>query len=243
MRLEEKRQVAAWVVRAKEGDSGAWDALIRFYYGRLGRFYCRRLRDPYLAEDLIQEALLAGFRSLHRLRDPFCFDAWICRVARNMYADACKERPPLLLDPDRFHDNLARRARGVGEEGAAFRGRALRRAMGCLRSADARALWDHHALGVRIEALCRRYGVSLSGMKMRLWRARKRLRPLLEDSLDGMVPAPPGGGGGRSAKGGGSRRPPGEEGRRRREDAERPDAMVGDAPGPVPGGTDRAGPG
>src|SRR6185295_7054357 len=53
----------------------------------------RILRDPYLAEDATQRALLEAWRYLPTLRDPDRFEAWAYRLLVNdCHAEARRER-------------------------------------------------------------------------------------------------------------------------------------------------------
>jgi RNA polymerase sigma-70 factor (ECF subfamily) len=64
----------------------------------------RILRDPGLAEDATQQALLIAWRKLPTLREPDRFDAWTYRLVVNAcYAEAGRRRvhlTPLRLLPD-----------------------------------------------------------------------------------------------------------------------------------------------
>lgn len=76
------------IARAAEGDSAAFDALIR---PRLDRLYVtaqRIVRDGPAAEDALQQALVLAWRDLAALRDRDRFDAWLYRlVIRACYHD------------------------------------------------------------------------------------------------------------------------------------------------------------
>jgi RNA polymerase sigma-70 factor (ECF subfamily) len=75
------------------GDEAAFDALIGRVGDNLHSVARRILRDPYLAEDAMQRALLDAWRYLPRLRDPERFDAWAYRLVVNAcYAEARRER-------------------------------------------------------------------------------------------------------------------------------------------------------
>jgi RNA polymerase sigma-70 factor (ECF subfamily) len=71
------------VEQAMRGDEEAFDALIERVGDRLHSVARRILRDPYLAEDATQRALLDAWRNLPRLRDPDRFDAWAYRLLVN----------------------------------------------------------------------------------------------------------------------------------------------------------------
>jgi len=68
------------VRRAARGEHEAFDALVRFASNRLYGIAYRILRDQYLAEDALQQALVSIWNDLPKLRDPDRFDAWTYRV-------------------------------------------------------------------------------------------------------------------------------------------------------------------
>ncbi len=79
------------VRRAAHGDHQAFDALVRFASNRLYGVAYRILRDQYLAEDALQQALITVWNELPRLRDPERFDAWTYRlIVRASTAEARK---------------------------------------------------------------------------------------------------------------------------------------------------------
>ena len=81
------------VERAMHGDEEAFDALIERVGDQLHSVARRILRDPYLAEDATQRALLEAWRNLPRLRDPDRFEAWIYRLLVNAcHTEARRER-------------------------------------------------------------------------------------------------------------------------------------------------------
>jgi RNA polymerase sigma-70 factor, ECF subfamily len=68
------------VERAGEGDHEAFAVLVRGSIARLDAAARLILRDPELARDAVQDALVHAWRDLPGLRDPDRFDAWIHRV-------------------------------------------------------------------------------------------------------------------------------------------------------------------
>jgi RNA polymerase sigma-70 factor, ECF subfamily len=78
---------------AMHGDEEAFDTLIERVGDQLHSVARRILRDPYLAEDATQRALLDAWRNLPRLRDPDRFEAWLYRLLVNAcHAEARRER-------------------------------------------------------------------------------------------------------------------------------------------------------
>jgi RNA polymerase sigma-70 factor (ECF subfamily) len=77
------------VERAARGEPNAFDALARQASNRMYGIAYRILRDQYLAEDALQQALISVWNELPRLRDPDRFDAWTYRlIVRSATAEA-----------------------------------------------------------------------------------------------------------------------------------------------------------
>jgi RNA polymerase sigma-70 factor (ECF subfamily) len=90
--------------RARAGDRAAFEELVR----RTARLVYARLfletGDPHRTEDLVQETLLAAFRSIHRLDNPGGFRSWLLRIAQNTLTDSARREstrkrtpPPLVV--------------------------------------------------------------------------------------------------------------------------------------------------
>lgn len=60
---------------------------------RLYQLACRLENDPGKAEDLVQEALLTGFRKFHQLKDPRAFHAWTSKILRHTYLNQQTKNP------------------------------------------------------------------------------------------------------------------------------------------------------
>ena len=81
------------VERAMRGDEAAFDTLIERQGDHLHSVARRILRDPYLAEDATQRALLDVWRYLPTLKDPDRFEAWTYRLLVNAcQTEARRER-------------------------------------------------------------------------------------------------------------------------------------------------------
>ncbi|MDQ2689939.1 MAG: hypothetical protein M3Y29_06670, partial [Chloroflexota bacterium] len=71
------------VRRARDGDHGAFDALVRPQIERLYGLAGLLLSDRTRAEDAVQEALLRAWRDLPKLREAGKFGAWLRRLVVN----------------------------------------------------------------------------------------------------------------------------------------------------------------
>ena len=81
------------VERARSGDQEAFADLVRQVSDTLLGVARRILRDPALAEDALQNALLTIWRKLPHLRDVDRFEGWAFRIlVHACYADAPRNR-------------------------------------------------------------------------------------------------------------------------------------------------------
>jgi RNA polymerase sigma factor (sigma-70 family) len=91
------------VIRAQRGDRDAYSVLAAGIVDRFMAVARRILRDIDLAEDATQQALVAVWQDLPKLRDPARFEAWSYQLlVRACYAEGRKERrwaPNLRLLP------------------------------------------------------------------------------------------------------------------------------------------------
>ena len=80
------------LARAREGDLGAFEDLVRQYQGDVWRFAYHFTRDRTLADDVTQEAFLRAFRFLGGFRGDSRFTSWLFRIARNCAMDQLRAR-------------------------------------------------------------------------------------------------------------------------------------------------------
>jgi DNA-directed RNA polymerase specialized sigma24 family protein len=81
------------VVRAMAGEHAAFSELVRGAFTQLSTVANLILRDSEMADDAVQEALVAAWRDLSGLRDPDRFEAWLrSLLVRACYREARRAR-------------------------------------------------------------------------------------------------------------------------------------------------------
>jgi len=88
------------VVQASlDGDSTAFDELVRRYDQRLLNFVYRTIGDRERGEDLVQETFVRVYRHLHRFDQSKKFSTWIYTIASNLAKNELRNRSrnPLVL--------------------------------------------------------------------------------------------------------------------------------------------------
>lgn len=75
------------VEQHRAGDDDAFRAIVLRHHRSLYANALRRLGDPVLAEDAVQEAFLRAFRNLERFEGEYHLDAWLHRIVTNACHD------------------------------------------------------------------------------------------------------------------------------------------------------------
>jgi len=166
--------------------AGATEAAWVEFHRRLRSFVVRRVGSAHDADDVVQQVFLRMHRSLETLRNGEGIGAWLHRTARNAIADhyrAPARRRETLAGDTRELDR--RQAPSPWDEPGPA---ANRTCAGCLRplidllpAAYRRAIELVELQGSSQSAAARAEGLSLSGMKTRVQRARQRLKTMLAE--------------------------------------------------------------
>ena len=99
-RLQLGKATDSEVVQASlDGDSRAFDELVRRYDQRLLNFVYRTIGDRERGEDLVQETFVRVYRHLHRFDQSKKFSTWIYTIASNLAKNELRNRSrnPLVL--------------------------------------------------------------------------------------------------------------------------------------------------
>jgi len=166
------------VQRARRGDAAAFEALLRDRIDGLFRTAWAILGDEADARDATQDACLAAWRHLPRLREPDRFDPWLSRVLVNVCRMRLRSRTrvrEIPMAPD--HDRPGPASDDPGSHAEAD---AIARAFDRL-DADARSILVlHHLRHQPVTAIAVALGVPPGTVKSRLHTARAALARALE---------------------------------------------------------------
>lgn len=163
--------------------------ILETHYERLRRFVRARVSNPEEADDIVQEVCLRAVDRAATLRDAERVESWLFQIARNAVVDHYRRaRPSAPLPPDLIG------VERIDEPPGPDLTRCLPGLLAGLSAADREALRLTAIEGLKQRELAERLGVSHSGAKSRVQRARKRLRQLVEaccrpelDRLGGII--------------------------------------------------------
>lgn len=167
------------VVRASAGDHAAFSQLAAAEIGGLYRIAHLILRDGDLANDAVQNALIAAWHDIRGLRDPDRFDAWLHRLTvRACYRMARRERHRALTEVQLMpmHDQ---RSGDDDQRLLALRDQ-LERGFRRLSAEERAVLVFHYYLDLPLAEAADMMGIPLGTMKSRLNRATQALRAALD---------------------------------------------------------------
>jgi len=81
------------VGRAVDGDTVAFETIIRRYSPLMRAYVARVVGSQSEADDIVQEALYTAWRSLPELRDPTVVKSWLMRIAGRLAFTHLRRRP------------------------------------------------------------------------------------------------------------------------------------------------------
>jgi RNA polymerase sigma-70 factor, ECF subfamily len=184
--LDEPTDLTAWVTAAKQGDRDAFDHLVRHTYAETYTLAFRLTGDDDDARDVVQESYLRAYRGLRKFRGDAQFTTWLYRITANCAAthlgrrqrhrheeldDEVAERPSSGVDPESSLETGALRVR-------------LQAALGELPPRLRAVVILRDVYDLPHEAIASELGISVSAAKVRLHRARRRLRDELAASAE-----------------------------------------------------------
>lgn len=173
------------IAKAREGDSEAFGELVWRYRDTVYTLAVR-LVGPDLAADVAQEALIRAWRAMPRFRGEAALGTWLHRITVNtawtMRKRAARHEAQRL--DETIADQAIDHATGPEKAGEMIELRAgLKAAIDRLTPGQRTVLVLRDVYGWSHAEVARELGITHTTAKVRLHRARKRVRALLEEGL------------------------------------------------------------
>ncbi len=159
-------------------------SLFTDYYARIHRHILSIVRDPAEADDLAQETFIRAYRSYGDLRDTGAQTTWLYRIATNVCLDRWRQRSrraPMESEANPEELELAD-SDAISLQQAVERGEmssCVQRYLEGLPDSYRAVILMHDLNGVSGIEIAQDLGESLATVKIRLHRARRKLRAAL----------------------------------------------------------------
>lgn len=189
---------AQLVAQAREGDFGAFEALVNASEGKVYGHLLRLTGNPEDARDLLQETYLSAYRHLGSFKGDAAFTTWVYRIATNHALMRLRKKNPETVGLDEIavpsHEELKGRTISdwaINPRDAVLRSEVRRVLDEAVQSLPPTyravvVLRDIQDLDTRETAEI--LGISEGAVKTRLHRARIFLRELLGPYFEGDMP-------------------------------------------------------
>lgn len=157
--------------------STAWENLFKRYYNEALLYVYSFCHNRTHAEDIVQEAYVRAIRSIDEEKDGFKF--WLLKVCRNCYFDALRKNKKLeaiendMPSSDSLVDDVIQK-----EEY-----RALYKAVSLLKDSYQEVVRLYYFDSMSVKEIASIIGESADNVKIQLYRARLKLKELLEESI------------------------------------------------------------
>lgn len=145
------------------------------FHANLKSFILKRVGDAQVADDILQDVFIQVHRHLGSLRDEERLEAWLYQITRNAIADYYRRQH--ITAP--LEEEIPLAAEDETDEFRTALASSVHRMMEGLPEEYRAALILDTIEGVPQAEIAARLGISLSGAKSRVQRARAKLRDML----------------------------------------------------------------
>jgi RNA polymerase sigma-70 factor (ECF subfamily) len=164
----------------RRGDARAFETLVDATHRQVYTLALRLVGDRQEAEDVAQDAYLRVFRSLDGFRGEARFETWLYRIVTNAALNHLRRRGrfgDLAAEPEDFETGVASEDPGPGE--ALGERDELERSLARLPEGMRVVVVLKDVYGLSCREIGDELGLAEGAVKVRLHRARRRLKELL----------------------------------------------------------------
>jgi len=166
------------VKRAKKGEISAFAQLVEIYEKEIITYCYYIIRDKEEAKDLAQEAFLKAFLNLKSLRNEEDFKYWLLRIARN---GCFKKMLRTKIEKKLIEKEEEKTTSIIDELIEDDRKNKIKNALNKLNAKDKEIIILRDIQDFSYDEISKILKISMSSVKVRLFRARKNLKKLIED--------------------------------------------------------------
>ncbi len=195
-----KNEDIALINRILAGDETAFVSLVEKYQKQVHALAWRKIGDFHIAEEITQDTFLKVYQKLSTLKDPNQFSGWLYVIATRQCLTWLRKKrieTESLEGTDTEWVDETAYSRYVAEEQAKTTTEAQRevvkKLLAKLKESERTVMTLHYFGEMTVEEISRFLGVSTSAIKLRLHRARQRLKkeePMIREALSNFQLSP-----------------------------------------------------
>lgn len=176
--MAEQGNEREWILHARQGDDDAFTNLVEAYQIPVYNLCCRMLGDPDQAEDAAQETFLKAYRGLKRYDPNRPFATWLLSIASHHCIDRLRRRRIPVISLSELLPNQQKPDDLPGPEAAlaiSEHQQVVRGMLELLGNRDRVVIVLRYWYELSYEEIAQTLSTSVSSVKSRLHRARRRL--------------------------------------------------------------------
>ncbi len=181
--------IAKLVRRTKKGDSNAFAELYTATYQKQYHFTCRYVKDPYLAQDVLQDVYIIVLKNIHALKNPRLFVSWLNQINFRVCFDVCNKIKKQPESPSSGDDLMLFLSDASGPEDIAIEHseqREIQADILNLPPKEAQAIIMKYYNDMTIDEIADAMDLSKSTVKRQLASGKKRLKQMLAPCKGGV---------------------------------------------------------
>lgn len=157
--------------------SSEWENLFKKYYNEALLYICSFCHNKAVAEDIVAEAYMRAICSIDEEKDGFKF--WLFKVCRNCYFDYIRKNKRLESINCDYQDETTLIDDIIQKEEY----RALYKAIDLLQDSHKEVVRLFYFDGMSVREIAEITEYSVDNVKIRLYRARNKLKEIMEDKI------------------------------------------------------------
>lgn len=175
-----------------QGRQQAYATLVSRYQGYVFTLAMRHVNNRELAEELAQDVFVKAYRSLASFKGNSKFSTWLYTVTHNTCLSHLRKKEDATIFPGEEYVNNSAEAQGSGHHPATkmeqrAQQQVLNEAVKHLSATDGELITLFYQGEQSVEEISTITGLSAANVKVRLMRARQKLKEILETKYSGEV--------------------------------------------------------
>jgi RNA polymerase sigma-70 factor (ECF subfamily) len=174
-------------VVSKESKMEFWEIYDQ-YYGKVRKFILALVKDEWAADDLIQETFLRIQEKLNSLRDPSKISSWVFSIAHHLCQDHFRELKKAQKKESIDEEKIENLGEAFVQEVFIQKeleqremGQCVQNQIGLLPQSLRAVLVLFDLMEFSHQEIADTLGITIENVKVRLHRARKKLKTILEE--------------------------------------------------------------